>query len=77
LKEIEKGKIGLVVSIVNVMGNEKNPHYERRRKIRDIFSLAEDFIEIDEKDLSRAEILEKLGFTGLDALHIVVCEKSV
>jgi len=28
LKEIEKDKIGLVVSIVNVMGNEKNPHYK-------------------------------------------------
>jgi hypothetical protein len=28
LKEIEKDKIGLVVPIVNVMENEKNPHYE-------------------------------------------------
>lgn len=76
LKEIERGRYALVVSTVNVMENEKNPHYERKEKIKDIFSLADDFIELDKKDLARAENLEKLGFTGLDALHIAVCEKA-
>jgi len=75
LKNIEIGKFHLVVSFVNILENKYNPYFERREKILSYFSLASEIIKIEDNDLKRAEYIESLGFYGLDALHLAVCER--
>lgn len=76
IKKIEKGEFELIISTVNLVENEQNPFYSRKEKIFDIFSLATEVVTINSTDLARAEYLESMGFRGLDALHIAVCEKA-
>lgn len=76
LKKVEEGDYDLVVSSVNLAENEHNPFPERRDLIRGLFNLAKGVIRLKHDDLIRAEQLEGMGFRGLDALHIAVCERA-
>ncbi len=76
LKKIETREYKLAISLVNIIENAYNPFFERKQKILSLFSLANEVIKVEIEDVKRAEYLESLGFKGLDALHIAVCEKA-
>ena len=76
LEGIEKKIYNLVVSEVNLFENARDKKIERKNKVKTIFNLANEFVELKEDDLKKVEYLEKLGFLGLDALHIVAAEKA-
>jgi predicted nucleic acid-binding protein len=76
LERIEKKVYDLVISEVNIFENERDKKLERKIKVKTIFKLANEFVELKETELKKVEYLEKLGFSGLDALHIVAAEKA-
>ena len=76
LEQIEKGIYDLIISDILIYENNKNPDFDRRRKISSYFKLAKEFIKINENDCGRAKFLKELGFDDIDALHIVLAEKS-
>ena len=55
---------------------ELTPDEERRTRVLLLAAEARDIIELDMKDLQRAKQLEKIGFKGMDALHIACAERS-
>lgn len=76
LEKIEKGIYTLVASEALLYENNKNPDEQRKFRVASYFHLAQEFIKIDNSDLERAKYLKRLGFTDIDALHIVLAEKS-
>ena len=76
LERIEASIYKLVVSDVLVYENSKDPDIERRRRVSSYFHLAGEFVEIDEASVKRAIVLEKFGFSAIDALHIATAEKA-
>ena len=76
LEQIEKGIYHLIISDILIYENNKNPDFERKRRISSYFKLANEFIKIDENDCISAKFLKELGFDDIDALHIVLAEKS-
>ena len=76
LEQIEKGIYELIISDILIYENNKNPDFERKRRISSYFKLAKKFIKIDENDCKRAKFLKELGFDDIDALHIVLAEKG-
>jgi hypothetical protein len=59
LEKIEKKIYTLLVSEVNFFENERNKTFERKIKIKTIFKLANEFIEIEEGELVKVGYLEK------------------
>lgn len=76
LEKIEKGNYSLAVSDALFFENNKNPNDQKKRYIFSYFKLAEENIKIDVIDVARAKELVKSGFNEMDALHIVMAEKS-
>lgn len=54
----------------------KIPDEERRRKVEILSSIAKEKILVDEKIVSKAKELQKLGFRPIDSLHIACAEIS-
>jgi predicted nucleic acid-binding protein len=76
LHRIEIGEIKLVVSSALLAENAHDSSPQRRRRSQRVLDLAAVYVEFDEADARRAEMLYGLGFGKADALHIVAAEKA-
>lgn len=76
LEMIEQGVYTLVTSEALIYENSRNPYENRKAQIESYFDLAKEIIKINDIDIERAKFLTKLGFSGIDALHIALAEKG-
>jgi len=76
LEMVEKDLYTLIISDALIYENDKNLDIQRRIRVSSYFELAKEIIKTEESDINRAEYLEILGFSGIDALHITLAEKS-
>lgn len=76
LEKVENGIHSLVVSDTLRYENSKNPYGHRKIRINSYFSLAKESIRHSQTDLDRARFLERMGFSGFDALHIALAERA-
>jgi len=76
LKYVEDGIIDLVTSVANDYENYKIKNIYRKEKIQSYFKLATFEIHFDEQIEMRSKELTKLGFIGIDALHLACAEKA-
>jgi predicted nucleic acid-binding protein len=74
LEKIEAGRFELVGSAVLDYENKANPFSERRMRIDTYLRLQTTHVKVDAGINERAEALERMGFTGIDALHLACAE---
>lgn len=70
------GKACLVNSFALEFENSKNPNLENRLKVSSLLNYATDYIEYDEKILTRSLGIEENGIMSMDALHIACAESA-
>ena len=73
---ISEGIFYLVNSFALEYENTKNPNIENMIKINDFLEYATEYIHYSEDILKRSLELEKLGLSGMDAVHIACAEKA-
>ena len=76
LRMVELGELHLIISIVVIYENSRNPFPERREWVNDCIALARYNKQIDEKIRFRARELEKQRFSSFDALHLACAEAA-
>jgi predicted nucleic acid-binding protein len=76
LEKIEKGSHVLIASESLIYENNKSPDEQRKVRVASYFNLAREFVGADFSDEERVNVLKKLGFPDIDALHIALAEKS-
>ncbi len=76
LENIEKGFYTVVISEASVYENNKSLDEQRKIRVASYFQLAKEFVVSDGSDIERVKSLKGLGFSDIDALHIVLAEKS-
>jgi len=76
LEKIEQGSHVLIASEALQYENNRNPDEQRKRRVASYFNLAREFARVDFSDGERINFLKELGFTPIDALHIILAEKS-
>ena len=76
LQLIETGEATLVNSSMLEFENSRNPFALRREWMEHCLTLATEYQQVDESSRERAEELEKLGISAIDALHIACAESS-
>lgn len=76
LEKVGAKEIDLVGSFALKYENRLNPFGERRKKINDILTEANDYIEYSQKIERRASFLEKIGLPAMDAIHIASAEAA-
>jgi len=74
LKWIDDGKIQFLNSFALEFEVSAISDTERGLKIREYLNAAADYIEFNIQIVERAAELEKIGFIGIDAIHIAVAE---
>ena len=74
LKRIDENKIRIINSFAIEYEISKIRDIERELKIREFLNPAIEFFDLNSSIEQRAVELEKLGFRGIDALHISVAE---
>ncbi len=72
----ENQEIQLVSSDVLEFEKDKNPHPQRKAYVEEILANAPVFVELNEKIVQRGKELEKVGFKGVDALHLACAESA-
>ena len=70
----EKQNVQLVSSDVLVFEKDKNPHPQRKAYVEAILAQAPIFLELNPKIIQRGKELERVGFKGIDALHVACAE---
>lgn len=73
---ISEGLFDLFNSFALEYENSKNPNVENMMKISDFLEYSTDYIHYSEDILDRSLEFEKLGLSGLDAIHIACAEKA-
>jgi len=76
LEKIEQGSHVLIASEALQYENNRNPDEQRKRRVASYFNLAREFVRVDFSDGERINFLKELGFNPIDALHIILAEKS-
>ena len=74
LKYIENRDIELINSIINTYEADSISYFDRKNKISNYLNLSQRNINLDNKIKLRALSLSRLGFTGIDALHLACAE---
>jgi len=74
-KAIDK-EIDIINSFVLEEENSKNPLISRKDKIYDFLNVASEYIRYSKELENRAQEIERLGITGIDALHIACSETA-
>lgn len=74
LKYIENGDIELITSFINTYEADSISYFDRKNKISNYLSLSHMNINLDNEIKLRALSLSRLGFTGIDALHLACVE---
>jgi predicted nucleic acid-binding protein len=76
LEKVSSKEIDLVGSFALEYENRLNPFGDRRKKIDDILTEANDYVEDSQKIERRASFLEKIGLPAMDAIHIASAEAA-
>ena len=76
LKNIDNGLWLFVSSDVVSMEIKKTSDPERRERLTSINNKAKNYISVDEKILNRTKVIQAMGFTTYDAMHIACSEKA-
>lgn len=76
LQLVESGEATLVNSSVLEFENSRNPFPLRREWMERCLGLATEDQRVDESIRQRAEELEKIGVSAIDALHVAVSEAA-
>jgi hypothetical protein len=76
VEEVIRGNMTLVSSFALEEENMRSPLSERREKIEDLLSLAQDFVHYSRQIEGRAKGLERWGIMGMDAIHIACAESA-
>lgn len=76
LADCEAGRLQLVTSEVAFWEIEAIPHVERKDKVAAFLKISQHVIHVDSAIVARGREIEKLGFTGYDALHIACAEQG-
>ncbi|MFN3533554.1 MAG: PIN domain-containing protein [Candidatus Brocadia sp.] len=76
LEKVEGHKYTLVVSDALIYENNANPDEQRKMRVNSYFQLSREFVSTEDSDIGKVKFLKKLGFTDIDALHIVLAERS-
>ena len=74
LRKCEDGRWTLLGSEIIEYEISKSPDFEKREKVELLYSISKDRIIMNEKILERAKELERISFSGYDALHIASAE---
>ena len=73
---MSEGLFDLINSFALEYENSKNPNVENMMKITDFLEYSTDYIHYSEDILDRSLEFEKLGLSGMDAVHIACAEKA-
>jgi len=73
---MSEGVFDLVNSFALEYENSKNPNVENMMKISDFMEYSKEHIHYSEDILDRSLEFEKLGLSGMDAVHIACAEKA-
>lgn len=65
-----------VYSEALVYENSKNPDIQRMIRVSSYFGLARESTKVSNSDLKRIKFIKRLGFSGIDALHVTLAKKS-
>lgn len=76
LEMVERNVYTLIASEALVYENSKNPDIQRMIRVSSYFGLARESTKVSNSDLKRIKFIKRLGFSGIDALHITLAEKS-
>ena len=76
LEKVEEGEYKIVLSDALIFEHMKNPYPHRMKRIESYFSLAKEYIEINDSVIKRARKLRDMGILDLDALHIALAERA-
>ncbi len=76
LKLVSAGKAHFVNSFALEFENSKNPNLENRFKVSSLLKYSTEYVQYNEKILSRALSIEKSGIMSMDALHIACAESA-
>jgi len=76
LAKVEEGAWAWYSSQVVRLENAQTPDEERREKIDGILSIATETVAITASIEERAVLMEAMGFTSLDALHLASAEAA-
>jgi predicted nucleic acid-binding protein len=76
LSRIERKELEWVGSEALEIEIDKIPDTEQKARLKRVNEFVNDTIEIGEKELKRANELQKFGFIGFDAIHLACAENS-
>ncbi len=76
LKHVDEGKWKLVSSDTVIYEINKTTDEERRDRLLSINNAAQIYVTVDEKILNRGSIIQEMGFTTYDAMHIACAEAA-
>lgn len=76
LKQFEKGNWLLVSSKVIEYELDKIQDRAKKEQIKYISKNYNEYIDISQNEINRAQKLENIGFHGIDALHLACAENS-
>lgn len=76
LRCVDEGKWKLVSSDTVIYEINKTTDEERRDRLLSINNTAQIYVTVDEKILNRGSIIQEMGFTTYDAMHIACAETA-
>ena len=76
LKQVDNGKWNLVSSDTVIYEIHKTTDEERRDRLLSINNRAQIHVTVDEKIFDRGLIIQQMGFTTYDAMHIACAEAA-
>lgn len=76
LKRVERGEVRWASSGALLRELDRNPHEEKRERVRNLLGYATETSGVAEAQLVRAGQLVTLGFKAFDALHLACAEAA-
>jgi len=74
LENCSRGPWKHVSSVMAMIEISQNPDLEVRRKVQELLPSASDIIDIDDALVRRGQMIEAMGFTRADAVHVAAAE---
>ena len=76
LSRLERKEMTWLGSQILEIEIDRAPDVEQRSRLKRVVEFVDSTIEIGEKELKRANELQKLGFVGFDAVHLACAESG-
>jgi predicted nucleic acid-binding protein len=75
LRAVSDGSTRWVGSTVLQFEIDQTPDAERRRRLHRMTAAVSRWVEVEDSDIARGEVLEQAGFADFDALHLACAER--